>query len=74
MRHTWHITVLQHHGLQHAQVRAGTRFECNFGFVGAEAEGGRICVPYEEEVDPDCPTDCGSDGQPACDSAPPTLL
>lgn len=78
MSKRWSITVLDHPGVRPQEVCicvAGERFECMWGFVGADAEGGRICVPDEES---ECPDDCGSDGQPACDDSapprPPTLI
>ena len=45
-------------------VLAGREFECNFGFVGADKEGGRVCVPYKEGGK------CGGDGRDACTGAP----
>ena len=35
------------HVLDSHVMHAGREFECNFGFVGADKEGGRVCVPYK---------------------------
>lgn len=41
---------------------AGRDLECDFGFVGANSDRGRVCVPYASEKD----LGCGGDGQDVC--------
>ena len=39
-------------------------FECAFGYVGADSDAGRVCVPYTP-----MPADCGDLDQPPCTGA-----